>query len=66
MRARVKFHRFSGDVEKAVKIAMLEDRPRGYDFHCTAKAAKSFRKVVLAKARAVLKRQAQEEIEYES
>lgn len=59
MRIRVKFHRFSGDVSKELKIQMLESReaiPMGW-YTITPTAIRSYRKTLKMRQRAVSKRQ---------
>lgn len=57
MKTRIKTHQMPGDVSKRTKQAMLEGR------HPDKKRAKTFKKVVLSRERAVLKRRARKETE---
>lgn len=65
MRIRVKFHRFSGDVSKFVKIQMLERRePIDLGWYTlSTPAIKSFRTSIWRRERAVFKRQTRKLIE---
>jgi len=56
MKTRVKMHQLPGDVHKSEKIAMMEGK------HPEKKRSKSFKKMVRAKERAVLKRRTKKEI----
>ena len=71
MKPRIKMHQMPGDVPKRVKIALLEGRVedatlvygKGRYHRYTNGQAKTFKKVVRMKERAVLKRRARKEIE---
>lgn len=55
MNLRIKTHSTPGDVNKRQKEALLEGRVRDFPRYTTRKGAKTYKKVVRMKERAVLK-----------
>ncbi len=59
-KVRIKMHQMPGDYSKGAKIQMMENDPE-----FPAKQSKSFRKMIQARERAVLKERTEQEIEEE-
>ena len=69
MKTRLKFHSFPGDLPKCDKIALLENKPMTASlnrFSSSKNRAKSYRKMICMKERAVLKRRTSKEVEEQS